>query len=182
MFYSHFTCGFSGCHTFGLFKTANLLNSKHMKNNLWKIVGALTVFFSLPPSVALPRETMDGFYWNPVLLNGRSVSPAQLAAASAGKLSLVKFSPKSNSVTKVPFTIYLRRGGMIVNASAYEHNNAVLEGDIYEILKPAKAGDQLIIDPVDQDGQIGRRVITVQSSQLTPQFKWFGFYKKGDGC
>ena len=153
-----------------------------MKNNLWKIVAALTVMFSLPPSVALPKETVDGFYWNPVLLNGRSASPAQLAAASSGKLSLVRFDPQSSRVTKVPFIIYLKRGGKIINNDAYAHNNAVLEGDIYEVLKPAQAGDQLIIDPVDKEAQIDRRVITVRSGQLTPQFKWFGFYKKGDGC
>jgi hypothetical protein len=155
---------------------------KLMKNNVWRIAAALTVFFSLPPSVALPKETMDGFYWSPVLLNGHSVSPAQLATASAGKVSLVKFDSEFNRVTKVPFLIYLKRGGKIVNGDAYAHNNAVLEGDIYEILKPARAGDQLIIDPVNQDDQIGRRVITVQTSQLTPQFRWFGFSKKGDGC
>ncbi|MCF2498539.1 hypothetical protein [Dyadobacter chenhuakuii] len=153
-----------------------------MKNNLWKIVAALTVMFSLPPSVALPKETVDGFYWNPVLLNGRSASSAQLAAASSGKLSLVKFDSQSSRVTKVPFIIYLKRGGRVINNDAYAHNNAVLEGDIYEVLKTAQAGDQLIIDPVDKEAQIDRRVITVRSGQLTPQFKWFGFYKKGDGC
>ncbi|MCF0060984.1 hypothetical protein MUK70_17240 [Dyadobacter chenwenxiniae] len=153
-----------------------------MKSNLWKIVAVLTVFFSLPPSVALPNETLDGFYWNPVLLNGRSVSPAELAAARGGKLSLVKLDPKSSRVTKVPFLIYLKRGGKIVDGNAYAHKNPVLEGDIYEVLKAARSGDQLIIDPVNNENQIGRRVITVQSSQLTPQFRWFGFTKKGDGC
>jgi hypothetical protein len=163
-------------------KISQLLKFEIMKNSLWKIVALMTVLFSLPPSVALPRETMDGFYWNPVLLNGRSVSPAELAAARSGKLSLVRFNVESSKVTKVPFVIYLKRGGMIINSNAYAHNKAVLEGDIYEILKPAKAGDQLIIDPVEKDNEIGRRIITVQSSQLTPQFRWFGFYKKGDGC
>ncbi|MCE7065677.1 hypothetical protein [Dyadobacter sp. CY326] len=153
-----------------------------MKNKIWKFIPALTLIFSLPPSVALPKENLDGFFVSPLVLNGRSVSPAELATARGGKLSLVKGNPGNNKISKVPFLIYLTRNGKIVNGNAYAHNNPVVESDIYELLKPAKAGDQMTIEPVNKSDQIERRIITVQSSQLTPQFIWFRFNKKNDGC
>ena len=154
-----------------------------MKNKIWNFIPALTLLFSLSPSVALPKEYLDGFYSSPLVLNGRSVSPAELSSARAGKLSFIKANPGTEKISKIPFLIYLKRDGRIVNGEAYAHKNPVFESDIYELLKPAQAGDQIIIEPADKNDPIERRVITVKSSQLTPQFIWFNFNKKkGGGC
>lgn len=147
-----------------------------------KIIPAMILLYSLQASVALPNSagpTED----NSLLINGRVVTAEQFAHVTHGMLTIAKGNSVSNQRTTVPFLIYLKRGGMIVNADSYPHNFAVSGYEIYDILKFAKAGDELIIDPVKSRHASTRKVITVKSTQIIPQFRWFYTWNpKKDNC
>lgn len=153
-----------------------------MHSKAFKIIPAMMLFCSLQASVALPKSANPA-HNNPVLLNGKVVTIEQLTYVTRGLLTLMKGDAASERKTHVPFLIYLKRGGKIVNAKADAHNHAVMYYEIAEILKSAQAGDQLVIDPVDSGDKSVQKVITIKNTQIVPQFNWFyGLNKKKDNC
>lgn len=147
-----------------------------------KIIPAMILLCSLQASVALPKPA-EPTNNNPLLVNGRVVTTEQFAHVTRGKLTLVKSDAASEKQTPIPFLIYLRRGGRIVEAEAYAHNHAVMYYEVSEILKSAQAGDQLVIDPVKQEDKGAKKVITIKNTQIVPQFNWFYvFRQKKDNC
>jgi hypothetical protein len=157
-------------------------NKADMNTKAIKIIAALMLFYSLQASVALPKP-VDPAHSSPVLLNGKVVTIEQLTYVTRGVLTLMKGDPASERNTNIPFLIYLKRGGKIVDAQADAHNHAVMYYEIAEILKSAQAGDQLVIDPVDSGDKTAQKVITIKSAQIVPQFNWFyGLNRKKDNC
>jgi len=134
-------------------------------------------------SVTFPKSNNNYFYNNPLLLNGKSVEFALFSSVQNGKISLVKGNPESDQKTIIPFYVYLKRDGKIIDANSYKHNNAVEEFEMSEILRSAKPGDQIVIDPADKNEEVGKRIITVRQEQIILPFQWFytGIKSKG-GC
>ncbi|SDE99570.1 hypothetical protein SAMN04487996_108154 [Dyadobacter soli] len=150
-----------------------------MKSQTIRITLAAWLFFTLQASVALP-ETTDS-YESTLLLNGTEVNTAQFSHVVRGVISLAKGGSDRKSL--VPFHIYLKRHGRIINAEGYSHNFAVQQWEIADILKWAEPGDQIIIDPTEPRNAAGRKVITVKKTQILPQFQWFfGVKSKKDNC
>jgi hypothetical protein len=107
----------------------------------------------------------------------------QLAWAARGVLAVVKRDAASTQSTRVPFYIYLKRDGKIVDANAYAHNHSVMQYELAEVLRSARAGDQIVIDPAVKSDAVGRSIITVKTTQLVPHFDWsYGLKQKKDGC
>jgi hypothetical protein len=151
-----------------------------MKTKAFKIAAAMILLCSLQATVGLPQPP-DVSPANPLLLNGRVVTIEQFAYVNRGIVSLAKGDAPSG--TAIPFYIYLRRGGKILNAEAYAHNHAVLRYEIADILKSAKTGDELIIDPSEPANKTCRKIITIKYTQILPQFDWsYGLIKKKDNC
>ncbi|MHA4742324.1 hypothetical protein [Dyadobacter sp. MSC1_007] len=153
-----------------------------MRTSIPKILYCLFMLGTLNASVALPQppETVNG---NPLLLNGAVVTMEQLAWAARGVLAVVKRDAASTQSTRVPFYIYLKRDGKIVDANAYAHNHSVMQYELAEVLRSARAGDQIVIDPVVKSDAVGRSIITVKTTQLVPHFDWsYGLKQKKDGC
>lgn len=153
-----------------------------MRISFSKILYCLFLLGTLNASVALPGppETVN---CNPLLLNGASVTMDQLGWATRGILSIVKNKLNATQNTRIPFYIYLKRDGKIMDANADAHNRPVLQYELAEILRSARAGDQIVIDPAVKTDAAGRSVITVKSTQLGPQFDWsYGLKLKKDGC
>ncbi|MGX5852782.1 hypothetical protein ACWKW6_04030 [Dyadobacter jiangsuensis] len=147
-----------------------------------KIIPAILLLFALQASVALPKsaDTPDE---NSLLINGRVVTTEQFAYVTRGILTIAKSNPVSHQNTTVPFLIYLKRGGRIVNPESHAHNFAVWSSDVHEMLEYAEAGDQLIIDPVKPHNTAARKVITIKKTQIVPRFQWFYVLKqKKDNC
>ncbi|SEI43954.1 hypothetical protein SAMN05216327_101582 [Dyadobacter sp. SG02] len=147
-----------------------------------KIIAAMILLCSLQASVAFP-EPAGPTDNNPLMLNGKAVTTEQFAYVTRGKLTLTAADPVSEKQTLVPFLIYLKRGGKIVDSEAYAHNHAVMYYEVADILKFAQAGDQLVIDPVGSDNKAARKMFTIKNSQIVPQFNWFYVLKpKKDNC
>lgn len=118
---------------------------------------------------------------NPALmLNGKVTNENALASVTTGKLSLEAWQAASGKTEPVPFYAYLIRAGKIVDADAFAHNNAVTEIEMSAILKPAKDGDRMIIDPAVENTKAKRRVIIVKQYR----FIWWPWQngQAKDGC
>jgi len=138
--------------------------------------------FSLPVSEALPKNAEEKeFIADPVLLNGRPVHLATLSSATSGKVSLVKGSQKSAGKTE--FFVYLKRAGKIVDGASFVHHVAVKEFDLGEVLKSARPGDEIVINPAVPGEKGNQKIIPVTKIQLAPQFQWFSVFNKSkEGC
>ncbi|HWV30032.1 MAG TPA: hypothetical protein VN038_10280 [Dyadobacter sp.] len=146
------------------------------------IIPAMILLYSLQVTVALPKSAGSPDD-NTLLINGRAITAEQFAHVTRGTLTLAKSESASGQQTNVPFLIYLKRGGMIVNPESHAHNFAVLSSEIHDILEFAEAGDQLIIDPVKPGNASARKVIIVKKTQIIPRFQWFYVSKqKKDNC
>lgn len=144
-----------------------------MKTPVIQIVAACVLLSAA--SVALPKNPERRA--NALLLNGQEISTEQLTRVTRGIISM------GTAGAPVPFLIYTRRSGKIVDAEADAHNHPVTYYEISEILKTAKAGDEIVIDPVGNTNAAGRKVIIVNGTQVIPQFQWFNMPKlKKDNC
>lgn len=142
------------------------------------IAAAWTVVISV--SEGFPKAETDSFYSH-TLLNEKPMNLATVSAASTGVLTLIKENPVSGKSEKVPFLIYLRRAGKIINGDSYAHNHAVTAIDIAEIVRSAQPGDELVIDPTATTDKVGKRIIIIKNP--VPVFQWFPLSNKGkDNC
>lgn len=131
-------------------------------------------------SEAFPKTETDSFY-SYTLLNEKPMDLTNVSAASTGVLTLIKENPVSGKREKIPYLIYLRRAGKIINTNSYAHNNAVTSINIAEVVRSAQPGDELVIDPAVISDKVGRRIIIIKNS--VPVYQWFLFPNKSkDEC
>jgi hypothetical protein len=152
-----------------------------MKNAPLNLLLTAVLMLTLSVSHSLPNMATAHFHYNPLLLNGKSMDMTRLSIVSKGKLQVVL---KDDDKTKeVPFKIYLVRDGKIVGANSQSCNHVVREIELSSILKSARAGDHLYVDPAGSGREIGRRIIRVKADPLLPRIQWFyGLNKGKDGC
>lgn len=147
-----------------------------------KAILTLIISFVLSVSslVALPDSTSVAASAGRVFLNNEEIHSTRLSARLTGTVRLAGMVSGKSSF--LPFYIYLRRNGKIVDAESYTHNHAVTEIELVRILKSAKTGDELIIDP-EKAEQANRRAFIITDVASVPQFEWFYTgLKKKDGC
>lgn len=147
-----------------------------MKNLLVKVTFLFVVLLSFSVSNGLPKNEVKH---DSLLLNGKETSADMFSWITKGKLSM-----GGGARNAVPFYIYLMREGKIINSESYVHNHAVKEYEMAEILKLAKDGDQIIVDPAGQLHNSARKVIVVKQKRFIPDlYQWLGLRKnKNDGC
>lgn len=121
---------------------------------------------------------------NILMLNGKVTDENTLSWETTGKLSLGTLHTEAGKPGRISFYAYVIRAGKIVDTDAFAHNNAVTEIEMSDILKSAKEGDQIIIDPAGENPAKNRRVIAVRKKRYTPQFNlWPGqIAVQKDGC
>ena len=155
-----------------------------MENKLLKFVLSSVLILNLSVSESFPENVSEIHGYNPLLLNGQPMDTERFSINSQGKLSLVKGNPALPNPERLAFFAYVKRGEKIVNAAAYAYNHPVKELEIAGILSAAKPGDLLIIEPVNKNDVMGRRIIKVKQPEYVPQFRWFFGVnnKRNDGC
>ncbi len=155
-----------------------------MKNKGAILVLTSVLMLTISVSQSLPNPDTDNFYINPLLLNGKSMDVTKVSRVSRGKLSMIQPTAESAGSSQVPFFVYLKRSGKIVDAGSYAHNHAVTEIELSTVLQSAKAGDELVIDPARETEKQLRRVLTIKHDRQYPQIQWFryGSNKGNDGC
>ncbi len=154
-----------------------------MNKLMLKLTLAFLVILSGSSLRALIGNGAGGAY-NTLMLNGKVTDETTLSSVTTGKLSLVALHAGTGESQLIPFYAYVIREGKIVDADAFAHNHAVTEIEISAILKTARYGDQMIIDPAGENTARNRKVIVVRQNRYIPKFDWWPGQNalRKDGC
>jgi len=150
-----------------------------MKNQIARILVILIYTFTFSTSEALPKNSATSAF--ALLLNGKMAEPENFVHVTNGRLTLIEINSKSVRKTGLQFFAYLRRDGEIVDVNSYARNFSVSSIELSEILRSAKVGDDIIIEPANKTDISGRKIIYVRYSMLFPVFNWFPFLNKNKG-
>ncbi len=109
---------------------------------------------------AYSGQAIGNFYCNPLLLDGMALDYNAFTSESKGELKLIKGDQKSGKLTEIPFYLRLRRNGTVV---AHPCGEGVIFSkiEISAILKAAKDGDELIVEPVNKEDWPAKRIIRI---------------------
>ena len=109
---------------------------------------------------AYSGQAVGTFYCNPLILDGMAFDYNAFTLESKGELKLIKGDPKSGKVTEIPFYLRIRRNGMPI---AHPCGEGVIFSriEISAILKAARNGDELIVEPVNKEDWPAKRIIKI---------------------
>ncbi|NBB19884.1 hypothetical protein GVN20_11030 [Runella sp. CRIBMP] len=124
------------------------------------------------------------FYGNPLVLNGKPLDYQTFWKGSKGLLALVKGNPNSADATRVPFKIYLKHEGQVVNKGLSSDSRELYEVEVAHVLALARFGDELVIEPALKSDIKAKRVIKLAKIDLMYMIlgPLLAKQKGGDGC
>lgn len=100
------------------------------------------------------------FFSNPLMLNEKPLDYDVFSLKSEGELTVIKEAAITGQTTQVAFYAYLRRNGNKVVIPGKERFDAMqIKIEISEILRYAKPGDQLVIEPVRKEDGPAKRIL-----------------------
>ena len=157
-----------------------------MKKSMTLLLAGLGVVLALSNG-AFAKGGEDYFYGNPLILNGLPLNSATFWKGSKGILALVKGNPYAADSPKVPFKIYLKHEGQVVNKGLSSDTRECYEVQVAQILALAHFGDELVIEPVRKSDTLGKRVIKLTKINLmymifNPMFPKPKGALNDDGC
>lgn len=111
-----------------------------------------------------PNEEGKDVYFRciPLMLDEEVWADTALMIGYKGILTLAECQDYKPSDTKIPFRIYLRRQGEILETALSSTTQEHTQIEVHELLKQAKDGDQLIINPVRKRDFRAKRILTVR--------------------
>jgi hypothetical protein len=114
------------------------------------------------PSEWEPNEEGKNVYFscNPVHLGGYPLVGAEFIR-SQEVLSVVECQQDKPAATKIPFRVYLRRNGKIIEMGQSSSTRQHFQIDLEEVLEQAENGDFLIINPVRRRDFQAKRIFKV---------------------
>ncbi|HEX5171503.1 MAG TPA: hypothetical protein VFW11_20135 [Cyclobacteriaceae bacterium] len=110
--------------------------------------------------LAYSGSPQGNFYCNPLVLDGVAFDYNSFTLESKGELKLTKGDAKTGKVVDIPFYLHLRRNGMLIT---HPCGDGVIFSkiEISAILKAAKDGDELIIEPVNKKDWPAKRIVRI---------------------
>ena len=109
---------------------------------------------------AYSGQAVGNFYCNPLVLDRMTFDYNAFTLESKGELKLIKGDPKNGSVVEIAFYLHLRRNGTFVSHPCGE-GVKFSKIEISAILKAAKNGDELIVEPVNKEDWPAKRIIKI---------------------
>lgn len=94
-------------------------------------------------------------HYNPLLLNGKPLDYVAFTMFSRGSLQLIRETPESVKAIPILFHAYLRREREVIAKT----DRPSYELDLNLLLPKAKPGDQLIIDPANDEDWKAKRIL-----------------------
>ena len=158
-----------------------------MKNS--KVLRAAAAFCLLATLIVFTsakKYGSDEIKENAVLLNGNPLTTASIWLGSTGTLTVFDRNPATDVAKKILFRVSLMRGDMVIKRVVSDNGQQVKEVEISKLLSFAKLGDEILVEPIDENREATRRVFRVaQAPSLywVPR-NWFPVPNngKGDGC
>ena len=107
----------------------------------------------------------DVYYANPLIIHGSSLDYDRFSIKTLGMFSVCKSKPLSKELIALPFKVYLRRNGKIIQDFP---NEGPYQIEISRILEKSKAGDQLIVEPIEKKDWKAKRILNIFANPLKP--------------
>ncbi len=102
----------------------------------------------------------SNIFANPLLINGKLLDYGNFDLNSKGQLTVVKGNPETAEAMPIPFQVYIRREGKVVEDKKMLFlNKTLLRIDLSDIFSFCKNGDLLIIKPVRSEDWKAKRVL-----------------------
>ncbi|MFC5410255.1 hypothetical protein ACFPMF_13095 [Larkinella bovis] len=130
-----------------------------------------------PERVMSGEENRKKFAPNALRLNGFPLDYGWFSIQSRGKLSIVEGDADENQTARIPIRVYLKRGKTIVTPDRAGGCQGATEVDLAEIMSLARAGDELVVEPVRKEDAMAKRVIFLKLFWFLPNKN-----VKGPGC
>ncbi|WP_147277084.1 hypothetical protein [Runella aurantiaca] len=148
------------------------------------LFATLSLVLAFSTTHTFSRGGENYFYGNPLVLNGKPLDYQTFWKGSKGLLALVKGNPNSADSPRVPFKIYLKHEGQVVNKGLSSDTRELYEVEVAHILALARFGDQLIIEPARESDAKAKRVINLAKIDLMYMIlgPLLAKQKGGDGC
>ncbi len=155
-----------------------------MKKSIMHLLATLSVVLAFNTTHTFSKGGENYFYGNPLVLNGKPLDYQTFWKGSKGLLALVKGNPNSADSPRVPFKIYLKHEGQVVNKGLSSDTRELYEVEVAHILALARFGDQLIIEPARESDAKAKRVINLTKIDLMYMIlgPLLAKQKGGDGC
>lgn len=130
-------------------------------------------WFYNPSSIANAKEVMQdnefdrneaglisNIFANPLLLNGQLLDYGKFDLSTTGILTVVRGNPEKPEATPIPFYVYIRRNGVLVEGKKTPLSDKVIyKLDLKEIFLGCKPGDLLIIKPAKAEDWRAKRIL-----------------------
>ncbi len=105
-------------------------------------------------------KAVDNYFYNPLVLDGKALDYNKFSIQTSGELTLIKGLSATGKVIQIPFYVYLRRNGTIVNVPGEERSKVkYMKIEISTILEHAREGDHLIIEPANEEDWQAKRIL-----------------------
>lgn len=155
-----------------------------MKKSMMHLLAALSVVLAFSTTHTFSKGGENYFYGNPLVLNGSPLNYQTFWKGSKGVLALVKGDPNSADSPKVPFHIYLKHEGQIVNKGLSSDTRELYEVEVAHVLALAHFGDELVIEPALKSDAKAKRVIKLAKIDLMNMIlgPLLAKQRSGDGC
>jgi hypothetical protein len=101
------------------------------------------------------------FFCNPLVLDGQPFQFRNFTLKSKGELRLIKGEPATGKAVDIPFFLHLRRNGILIPHLCGD-KIIFTKIEISMILKLALDGDELIIEPVNQEDWPAKRIVDIR--------------------
>lgn len=108
-------------------------------------------------------QSVGTFFSNPLQVDGRELDYSIFNLGTEGELTLIKGNSLTGQAMQIPFYIYLRRDGKILELPIDKAlKKKLLKIDLPAILKHAEPGDQLIIKPANKEDWQAKRILKLR--------------------
>ncbi len=114
------------------------------------------------------------------LRDHKPINDATFSVASRGLVTIVPRKSETGCAGPVPFRIYLRRNGQVIQQGLSDTTRSVMRIEVASVLAIAKVGDELVIEPTQASHAAAKRTIKIK-----PVFNsdLFSFLRtRRDGC
>lgn len=155
-----------------------------MKKPIKYLLATLSVVLVFGNTNTFSNGGEENFSTNLLVLNGKPLNQDTFWKGSKGKLTLVKGNLNSKSSCKVPFRIYLKHEGKIINNGQSSDTRELYEVEVAPILELARFGDELIIEPAQKSDSKAKQTISLTKIDYMYMFlsPFFPKTKGGNGC
>jgi len=118
--------------------------------------------------------------YNPSRLDVKPINYATFSVASRGILTVVPNKSETECAGPVPFRIYLRRNGQVIQQGLSDTTRSVMSIEVASVLAIAKFGDDLVIEPTQKSHAAAKRTIRIKPAFNNDLFSFLRTPK--DGC